>query len=58
MSRSRARLERLERDAAPEPIGTIVVELVDVESIPIGEDGRPVDVFEVTVVDVDVQGDP
>ena len=58
MRRSRARLERLERDAAPEPIGTIVVELIDIEDVPIGEDGRPVDVFEVTVVDVDVQGDP
>ena len=51
MSRSRARLERLERDATPEPIGTIVVELVPVELVPVGDDGRPTDVFEVTLED-------
>ena len=58
MSRSRGRLERLERAAAPDQLGDIVIELVDVEDIPIGEDGRPVDVFEVNVADVDVEGDP
>ncbi len=48
MSRARAKLERLERDTAPAPLGDIVVELVPVELVPIGADGRPVDVFEVT----------
>ena len=51
MSRSRARLERLERDATPAPIGTIVVELIDIEDIPVGADDRPVNVFEVTLED-------
>ena len=47
MSRARAKLERLERAAAPDQLGDIVVELVPVEDIPIGADGRPVDVFEI-----------
>ena len=56
MSRARAKLERLERDTAPEPIGTIVVELVPVELVPLGADGRPLDVFE--VITEHTEGDP
>ena len=47
MSRARSKLERLERITTPEPIGDIVLELIDVDNIPLGDDGRPVDVFQV-----------
>ena len=47
VSRARSKLERLERITTPEPIGDIVLELIDVDNIPLGDDGRPVDVFQV-----------
>ena len=56
MSRARAKLERLERDTAPPPIGVIVVDLVPVELVPVGDDGRPVDVFE--VITEHTEGEP